>query len=136
MNILPPLDKSNAILLFCIFPLMAKSTHCSALSKYYFTPPDLSIVRSCAAMRAAIDRALVIASESRLSTIPLKGFFSPTHSPCAIVAQMHNPSHLPISNNTYVDNFGFVCHHHIIVIFCVNQKLCPDLIFVIFSPKM
>ena len=67
-------------------------------------------------MRAAIDRALVIASESRLSTIPLKGFFSPTHSPCAIVAQMHNPSHLPISNNIYVDNFGFVCHHHIIVI--------------------
>ena len=75
-------------------------------------------------MRAAIDRALVIASESRLSTIPLKGFFSPTHSPCAIVAQMHNPSHLPISNNTYVNNFGFVILHHFL---CQSEVLSNNL---------
>ena len=36
-------------------------------------------------MRAAIDRALVIASESRLSTIPLKGFFSPPTPPVRLL---------------------------------------------------
>ena len=72
-------------------------------------------------MRAAIDRALVIASESRLSTIPLKGFFSP---PTPIVAQMHNPSHLPISNNTYVNNFGFVILHHFL---CQSEVLSNNL---------
>ena len=59
-----------------------KSTHggapCQNIISRPLSPPDLSIVRSRAAVRALLI-ALVIVSESRLSHNSLKGFF-PTHS--------------------------------------------------------
>ena len=89
------------------------------------SPPDLSIVRSRAAVRALLI-ALVIVSESRLSDNSPERFLPHPLSLPLIVAQMHNPTHSPILNNTYWSRLLFHVTNSSVLLFIHMGQFLQD----------